>query len=104
MLAFTPVHSTVRVLRPDVWTSRCVIPTGITTGLPDAIKSSQCTPDADFAGAELIGDACELSDGQQKCVLPSSEAVAGTESLEMNDCFGPEIFAGAMGAVSIETR
>jgi hypothetical protein len=61
-------------------------------------------PGADFVGVELIGDAGELSDGQQKCVLPSSEAVAGTESMEMNDCFGPGIFAGAMGGVTIETR
>jgi len=104
MVAFTPVHSKVSVLRPDVWTSRRIIPAGITTGLPDAIKSSQCMPGADFAGAELIGGAGELSDCQQKCVLASSEAVAGTESLEMNDCLGPGLFAGAMGGATIETR
>ena len=61
-------------------------------------------PGADFAGAELIGGAGELSDDQQKWVLPSSEAVAGTESLEMNDCLGPGLFAGAMGGATIETR
>src|SRR5260221_265057 len=104
MVAFTPGHSTVSVLRPDVWTSRRVIPAGIIIGLPDAIKSSQCMPDAGFACVELIGAAWESSDRQQNRVLTPSEAVAGTESLEMNDCLGPGLFAGARGDMTRETR
>src|SRR5579872_2336314 len=104
MIAFTPFHSTVSLLRPEVCTSRRVMPAGITIGLPPGIKSSQCMLGENFDGVEMTWDTGTVSDGQQKCVLPSSEAAAGTERLETNDCFDAGLFVGAKGAATSETR
>src|SRR6267143_213396 len=106
MTACAEVHSTVSVLRPEDRISRRVISVGITIGPPEAVKSSQCAPDPDLPfGVGVVSDVDETARCQQKCVLPSSEALAGMESMEMKDCFGPRSSPGAEGAaVPSETR
>ncbi len=106
MIAFAEVHSTMSVRRPEVRISRRVISAGITIGSPDKTKSSQCPPDAGFAAVVAgVFDSDEAADCQQKCVFSSSEAEAGTESMEMKDFAGLRSFVGAeeAGAPS-ETR
>src|SRR4029077_6214025 len=89
IVARAEVHSTVSVVRPELWISRPVISAGMMTGSPDATKSSQCLAGADFAvAASAAFRADEAAGCQQKCVLSSSEAKAGTESMEMKECSG----------------
>src|SRR5882762_5032876 len=106
IVARAEVHSTVSVVRPVLRISRRVNSAGIMTGSPDGTKSSQWLSVADFAlAAGVVFGADETEDCQQKCVLWSSEAKAGTESMEMKDCCGAGPFVGSEGTASPkETR
>src|SRR3979490_1161788 len=106
MTACAEVHSTVRGVRSEVRILRRLISPGISIGPPEAVKSSQCVPDPDLAlGVRVVLDVDETADCQQKCVLRSSKTVAGIESMEMMDCFGPSSSPEPGGAAAPrETR